>query len=159
MDSHVDERTIIQYVRETFDGVDVVIGEEGIAAGDTFFIYDPDRNLEDKRRFPFATIVTKDYGDFDRASNLNRPGVFRLNVGISQGTFRSLFGPHVSDASAEYDYSALDQLLPHPVYGSQAWMCVLNPSAATFESVKPLLAEAYQLAVKRITSRNRAQTS
>jgi hypothetical protein len=29
------------------------------------------------------------------------------------------------------------------------WVCVLNPSAATFEVVKPLLAEAYNLSVRK----------
>src|SRR5581483_9814406 len=89
----MDQDAIIGYIADTFPGVDVVRGAEGIAAGDTFFMYDPDGRLDPKRRFPFATIVTKDYGDFDRASNLDRPGVFRLNVGVSRDTYRSLFGP------------------------------------------------------------------
>jgi hypothetical protein len=89
----MDERAIIEYITETFAGVDVVTGTDGIALGDTFFFYDPERNLDPKRRFPFATIVTKDYGDFDRASNLNRPGVFRLNIGLSNDTYRARFGP------------------------------------------------------------------
>jgi hypothetical protein len=52
-----------------------------------------------------------------------------------------------------HDFTALDQLLPHPVYAPQSWVCVLNPSAATFEAVRPLLAEAYQLAVSRYAKR------
>ena len=36
----------------------------------------PRRDLPADHKFPFATIVTKDYGEFDCASNLNRPGVF-----------------------------------------------------------------------------------
>ncbi len=43
----------------------------------------------------------------------------------------------------------MDQLLPHPVYGRNHWVCVLNPSEATFDSLKPLLAEAYGVAVER----------
>jgi len=103
---------------------------------------------------PFATIVTKDYGDFDCASNLNRPSVFRLNVGVSKETYRSLFGAQTSPSGADgdvdggYDFTALDQLLPHPVYGRMYWVCVLNPSAEIFQTVvRPLLAEAYDLAV------------
>jgi hypothetical protein len=105
----------------------------------------PEGNLDPKRRFPFATIVTKDYGDFDRASNLNRPGVFRLNIGVSRDTFRSRFAA----PDTAYDYSVLDQLIPHPVYAPQSWLSVLNPSDATFEAIQPLLAEAYDLAVQR----------
>ena len=140
----MEQAAITAYVAETCPGTDVVTGTDGIAAGDTFFIYDPDRNLQDKQRFPFATIVTKDYGDFDNASNLNREGVFRLNVGVSRETFRSLFGD-----DGTFDFTALDRLMPHPVYGRQSWICVLNPSAETFERVKPLLREAYEIAVAR----------
>src|SRR6185295_6947523 len=139
-----------------FAGVDVECPDEKssapkIAWGDTFFIYDPERNLEPKFRFPFATIVTKDYGEFDNASNLNRPGVFRLNIGVSKDTFQRLFGspPGAGDAAATYDFSALDQLMPHPVYAAQSWLCVLNPSAETYQSVQSLLADAYQNAVRK----------
>src|ERR1051325_6525525 len=142
----MDQDTIIQYVVDTFDGVNVVTATEGLPAGDTFFIYDPDRNLEPQRQFPFATIVTKDYGDFDNQSNLNRPGVFRLNVGVSRDTFRRLFP---SDDLAQ-DYTALDTLIPHPVYATQSWVSVLNPSREMFASVEPLLEEAYAIAVRRV---------
>jgi hypothetical protein len=160
----MDQSTIVEYISKTFSGVDVVIGTDGIAAGDTFFIYDPNRNLDDKQRFPFATIVTKDYGDFDNASNLNRPDVFRLNIGLAPETFRSLFGarPSAPGAAGEddtrYDYTVLDQLLPHPVYAGQSFVCVLNPSAETFEQViRPLLAEAYARAARRQSSRQVAR--
>jgi len=39
--------------------------------------------------------------------------------------------------------------MPHPVYGRNHWVCVLNPSEATFETLKPLLREAYDRAVER----------
>jgi Family of unknown function (DUF6194) len=160
----MNESSITQYIIDTCDGVDVVHPETSggpeIAWGDTFFIYDPDRNLEPNRRFPFATIVTKDYGDFDNASNLNRPGVFRLNIGVSKETYRSLFGAQPSrsdagdDVEAGYDFTALDRLMPHPVYAPQSWVCVLNPSDATFQTVvRSLLAEAYDLAVSRYAKR------
>ncbi|MGK4002113.1 DUF6194 family protein [Sorangium sp. So ce1036] len=157
----MDEATIIRYIADTFAGVDVVRPAPGeapeIAVGDTFFIYDPDRDLEPRQRFPFATIVTKDYGDFDRASNLDRPGVFRLNIGVSKETYRALFGPQPSPpgpsgaVSTGHDFTALDRIMPHPVHAPQSWVCVLNPSEATFEAVRPLLADAYDLAVGRRT--------
>jgi hypothetical protein len=150
----VDEASITRYIANTFKGVDVEVGsrESGapeLAWGDTFFIYDPERNLEGARRFPFATIVTKDYGDFDNASKLDRPGVFRLNIGVSKETYAKLFG-----GDAEYDFTALDQLVPHPVYGRNHFVCVLNPSDSTFDELKPLLKEAYEIAVKRGGPRN-----
>jgi len=157
----MDEAAITQYITDTFDGVDVVVasreaGSPEVAWGDTFFSYDPGRDLPPDRRFPFATIVTKDYADFDCASNLNRPSVFRLNIGVGKETYRSLFGAPSSPSGtgdggeSDYDFTALDQLLPHPVYGRMYWVCVLNPSAATFQTVvRPLLAEAYDIVVSK----------
>jgi hypothetical protein len=151
----MDQDSIIRYVADTFAGVDILSPTDGVGAGDTFFIYDPERNLDVKQRFPFATMVTKNYGDFDCASNLDRPGVFRLNIGVSKDTYRSLFGPPPSPpgeagiVDTGHDFAALDQLMPHPVYGHLAWVCVLNPSDATFLTVRPLLAEAYDRAVSR----------
>ena len=148
----IDQDTIIRYVTDTFTGVDVARPTDGPGAGDTFFIYDPQHDLDPKRQFPFATIVTKDYGDFDNASQLNRPNVFRLNIGVSRDTFRALFGyapGEDSTESAAYDFAALDQLMPHPAYAPQSFVCVLNPGAESFEVVKPLLAEAYSMAAAR----------
>lgn len=142
----MDQQGIIDYVNEHFDGVRVIFGSGPVAVDDTFFIFDPQRNLEGNQQFPFATIVTKDYGDFDNRSNLNRPGVFRLNIGVSRDTFRRLF----PTSNGAYDYAALDTLIPHPVYAPQSWVSVLNPSDATFESIVPLLTEAYQNAVRRL---------
>jgi len=144
------EASITQFIRETFPGVHVQLasqadGSPEVAWGDSFFFYDPDNSIAADHRFPFATIVTKDYGDFDKASNLNRPGVFRLNVGVGKETMQSLFKAD----EATYDFTALDRLMPHPVYGRMHWACVLNPSDATFEQVKPLLAEAYETAKRR----------
>jgi hypothetical protein len=151
---NLDQASIREFVAANYPGVDVQIasrenGAPEMARGDTFFIHDPDRNLEGARRFPFATIVTKDYGDFDDRSNLNREGVFRMNIGVSKDTYQSLF-PN----DGEHDFTALDTLLPHPVYGVNHWVSVLNPSEATFARIRPLLDEAYEIAVRR----NRART-
>ena len=54
----MEQDAIRAYVAETCPGTNVVIGTEGIAAGDTLFIYDPDRNPPDKQQLPLATIVT-----------------------------------------------------------------------------------------------------
>ena len=148
----MDQETIIQYFTDTFAGVEVLRPTDGPGAGDTFFFTASQRNVDPTRRQPFATIVTKDYGDFDNLSQLDRPGVFRLNIGVSRETFQRLFGYLPSKESAkgaEYDYAALDKVMPHPIYAPQAFVCVLNPSPATFERVKPLLAEAYSIVEAR----------
>lgn len=67
------EDDIVQFVPDQREGVHVVVASEHNGAlevswGDTFFFYDPDRSIPQRRRFPFATIVTKDYEGFDEAS-------------------------------------------------------------------------------------------
>jgi len=136
----MDQAAITRYITETFEGVHV-----DTSTPDTFFIYDPER------KFPFATIVTRD-DDFDNASHLDRPDVFRLNIGISKATFQSLFGAR-AETEPSHDFAALDRLMPHPTYGRMGWVCVLNPSAETFETLRPLLAEAYELSVERYGKR------
>jgi hypothetical protein len=81
----VSEAEISRYITETFEGVDVVAD-----SGNSFFFYNPDSNVPPDHRFPFVTLVTSDL--YDQFSNLNRPSVFRLNIGVGKQTFRSLFG-------------------------------------------------------------------
>jgi len=79
------------------------------------------------------------------AKTLDAAGfVARVDIGVSRNTYRRLFPD-----DAEHDFTALDRLMPHPVYGRNHFVCVLNPSDSTFESIKPLLKEAYEIAVKR----------
>src|SRR5262245_27093528 len=137
----MDAASIRQYILQTFAGVEVVD-----ASGGSFFFYGPDH------RFPFATLSTSD--EYDQASNLSRPDVFRLNVGVSKPTFQSLFGAGPArsgeaEAGGGHDFTALDRVMPHPVYGKMYWVCVLCPSAETFQTVQGLLAEAYDMAVRK----------
>src|SRR5207247_370437 len=79
-------------------------GAPEVAWGDTFFFYDPEDRPAD-RRFPFATIVTKDYDGFDTASELNRPGVFRVNVAVGRERFTELVGyPPAAHAEHHGDF-------------------------------------------------------
>src|SRR5690242_14195022 len=80
----MDEAEVIRLIR-ALPGVVVVTAGPDTAApevawGDSFAFYDPDDAGEAVRRFPFATVVTKDYPGFDTESRLGRPGVFRLNL-------------------------------------------------------------------------------
>ncbi len=111
--------------------------------GDWFYIYDPLHSLTGNKQFPFATLVTKDVAasDWDTKSKLYRPGVFRLNISVGRESFRSLFGDETEEGN--HDYAALDVVMPHPAYGRNYWICVLNPSDETFQSILPLLREAY----------------
>jgi hypothetical protein len=136
----MDENGITDYIINTFAGV-----ETATNLGYTFLFYGPDRML------PFTTIATAD-NEGDRVSNLDRPGVFRLNIGVSKPTFLALLGTGKVDISA-YDFTALDTIMPHPDYAAQSWICVLNPSDTTFHKLRPLLNEAYELAVRRASRR------
>lgn len=144
----MDEASITRYILESFANV-----ETAATMGYTFFFYGSEHKL------PFATLATQD-NEYDAASQLNRPSVFRLNIGVSPGTYRALFGPQPPPPGDKgvvetgHDFTVLDQLLPHPVYAPQSWICVLNPSIETFQTVQPLLAEAYELAVKRQSKRD-----
>jgi hypothetical protein len=150
----MDQDAIIHYVLENLTGITLLRPSEGPGAGDTFIYYDPRGDLDAKHQMPFATIVTKDYHGFDESSQLDRPDVFRLNIGVSRETFRALFGHLPNEESAEsYDFAALDRVMPHPAYGRQSWVSILNPSPETFETVKPLLAEAHSIVATRYAKR------
>jgi hypothetical protein len=79
-----------------------------------------------------------------------------LNIGVSRETFKSLFGTEKINVS-EYDFTVLDTLLPHPDYSAQFFICVLSPSDATFEQVRPLLAEAYEIAILKFNRRSQTK--
>jgi hypothetical protein len=64
-----------------------------------------------------------------------------------------------SGSAANWDFTALDTLMPHPVYGRMHWVCVLNPRKGTFETIKPLLAEAYEIDVARTRKKRSRQAS
>ena len=133
-------------------------GAPEAAWGDSFFFYDPDGDAAN-RRMPFATIVTQDYDGFDTASDLNRPGVFRLNIAVGRTAFEKLTGypPGEHDAqSVRFDYTALDRLIPHPAYAAQAWVAILNPGEATAGQARALLTDAHALAVLRHDRRRRS---
>src|SRR5207237_6597148 len=94
-----------------------------------------------------ATLASSD-NEYDSVSDLDRAGVFRINVGVSKETFRSLFNRGAVDGSS-YDFTALDMIMPHPHYAAQNFICVLSPTDATFERVRGFLTEAYEIAANR----------
>ncbi|WP_425146567.1 DUF6194 family protein [Deinococcus sp.] len=140
----MNEAELAEYLTRSFESVDALT-----VAGNHFFFYSPGPVPD--HRLPFVTLMIND--DNDAASKLGRPGIFRLNIGVGRKTYRSLFGPPPAAyvAPSGYDYTALDTLLPHPVYAQMGWVCVLNPSPATFAALQPLLAQAYERAVRRVS--------
>ena len=124
----VDEAQVLRYIAQTYPDADIFTAGSG-----TFISCDGDKHWPN-----FATLVTSD--EYDPASNLGRPGIYRLNIGVSKATFEK-----VVSSNPNPDYTALDQLMQHPVYAMQHWISILNPSEATFDKVvKPLLDEAHE---------------
>lgn len=124
-------------------------GEKGI-------FYNPGNVL--KRGVYILTIKEKD-GANDKGSNLCRTGVFRVNIGIRKATFQKLFGAIPARPMAggivemDFDFTAQDVVLPHPVYAWMSWICVLNPSEQTFEKLKPFIQESYALSIEKFKRR------
>ena len=131
-----DPEAIATYITTTYPETDVVT-----IPGASFFALDAEKHFPN-----FATIVTTDDFDEGTPSHLWRPGFFRLNLGVSRATFNRLV-----ESTEPPDYSVVDRFLPHPVYGRQLWVSILNPSEATFrELVIPLIGEAHdRLAAQR----------
>ncbi|HEV8402606.1 MAG TPA: DUF6194 family protein [Candidatus Limnocylindrales bacterium] len=124
-----DPEAITRTILDTWPETDMVS-----ALGASFFSLDPEKHFPN-----FATIVTTDEHDEGAPSNLARPGVFRLNIGVGRATFE-----RIVDASGNVDYAAVDRVFPHPVYARQLWVSIINPSDATFrDAVMPLLTEAH----------------
>jgi hypothetical protein len=121
-------------VEEFVEQMENVQREENF--GYTFFF------VGDDHRLPFVTIANSD-NDYDSVSNLNREGIFRINIGVSRATFASLLA---ESSSENIDYSVLDVFLPHPDYAKQHFVCILNPSQENVEVTKKLIVEAHSIA-------------
>ena len=142
---------LTSFILENYKGIKVID-----AWGEKGFFYNPDAFL--KRGIYFCTLKEKD-GANDKASMLNRDGVYRLNFGISKQTFLSFFNvipkrPGKSDViEGVYDFIQVDQLTPHPVYGWMAWVSISNPSMNSFEKIKGLIDESYKIVLEKYKRR------
>lgn len=123
--------------------------------GERGLFYNP--NNQFKLGAYFLTFKEKD-GENDAASKINRGNIYRLNMKISKKSFEHLFGTipkrplagQIVDTG--HDFTQLDTLMPHPVYGWMTWICVLNPTKNTILKMEEqsLFEEAYQAAVSTI---------
>ncbi|MDE6550076.1 MAG: hypothetical protein K2M44_01060 [Clostridia bacterium] len=149
----MDSDFILQYCIDNYEGI-VLCN----SYGERCIFYNPDMSL--KRGVYVLTVKDKD-GECDKSSALGRQGVYRVNLGISGDTFTKMFGAKPSRPAKggivdmPYDFSALDTVMPHPVYAWMNWICVLNPSDNTFLHLLPLIDEAYSLARAKCGKRMR----
>lgn len=143
-----------RHILDAFEGIDAIEQQ-----GDTFLIYDPARRLTGAQQQPFATIVTGDH--YDAVSALDRPGAFRLNVGLTKATYLALFGPPPTERDeqgvlrADVDYTAIDTWMPHPYYGSQYWVSIVEPSDAAWPRVLEFLTEAHAFAARKYANQDK----
>lgn len=142
---------IINTISETFEGV---IPKS--SWGETSLFYNPRKVLPNG--VYFCTIKEKN-GDNDKSSNLDRPGVFRLSVGLTKGSYQKIFGEKPKRPAkgciinTGHDFSADNELMPHPIYGWMSWVQILNPSESKFTEILPLLTEAHASAVSKFNKK------
>jgi hypothetical protein len=114
--------------------------------GDRFFYVGPDRSQ------PFATIVEHDVPGFDEASQLDRPGVYRLNLDLGRVEFQKLFGfppRNFEEHRDEFDFARLDTVVPHPGYALHGIASIVMPGPQMLPEIDRLLAIAHARAVAR----------
>lgn len=149
------DQELIQFIAH-MDGVLTLRPQPGddtpkVAWGDSFFYYAPDGVVP--RTQPFATIVTKNYPD-DTTSRLDRPDTFRLNIWAGAEEYRRLIETEPKDAiTPQVDASAVDVILPHPLYARMGWLAVVNPGGNSANAVEELLRSAYEQARRRFHRR------
>ena len=124
--------------------------------GETSFFVNPANKLPSGAYF--ATLKEKD-GENDKASNLDRESIFRLNFGPGKREFEAKFGAIPARPEkggiieGHWDFQSIDTLMPHPIYGWMGWMCILNPTSQSFSKLEPLLVAAYEKALKTVETR------
>lgn len=122
-------------------------GSPEMAWGDSFcFALDADGQPKKMR---FATIVTKDYAGFDEESRLDR-GLYRVNLDVGKTKFEELFGfaPRaLAEHRGGFDFAAVDTLIPHPVYGANGWVSIVEPGERSDRLLKDLLDVAIRRAI------------
>ena len=100
-------------------------------------------------------------GANDKASALHREGVFRLNMGLPREDYTALFGPTPPRPAkgqiieGNWDFTQLNHLTPHPIYGWMGWVSILNPDETQFNDCVPLLKSAHQKAVTAFEKRTK----
>ncbi|EGR4133504.1 hypothetical protein DDM87_17775 [Vibrio cholerae] len=142
---------IIKHIAENFHGV-----VPKSSWGETSLFYNPGKALPNG--VYFCTIKEKN-GENDKSSELDRAGIFRVSIGINKSSYEKLFGlkpPRPAKGgiiNTGHDFTALNTLMPHPIYGWMNWVQILNPNEAAFTEILPLIEEAYASAVVKFNKK------
>ena len=120
--------------------------------GETALFYNPDRLLPNG--IYFCTLKEHD-GSHDKAASLDRPGVYRVALGLTPLSYERLLGPQPARpakggvVSTGHDFSVINQLMPHPIYAWMYWMQILSPTPEMFATLIPLILESHQAAIRK----------
>jgi Family of unknown function (DUF6194) len=120
--------------------------------GETSMFYNPGKVLPNG--VYFCTIKEHD-GANDKSSDLDRDGVFRVAIGLAPDSFERLFGARPARPAqggvvdTDDDFTALNLLMPHPIYAWMGWAQILSPTAETSDQLFPLIQEAHHVAVTK----------
>lgn len=144
MSEIIEPDEIVLQLRGSFSGLEVTH-----SFGETSIFYNPEK--KHPRGTYFCTIKLKD-GPNDKASELDRDGVFRVSFALPEDIYQEQFGspPARGDmASIRSNPKALNKLTPHPVYARMRWVQILSPSPEKFKQLQPFIKESYNLALIR----------
>lgn len=144
---------VIDNISTHFDGL-----KPKSSWGETALFYNPGNTLPNG--IYFATIKQQN-GANDQASDLDRNGVYRLSFGVDRPHYQKLFGDRPARPAkgkiiqGDYDFTALSELMPHPIYGWMSWVQILNPTRALLEEIFPLIEGSYSNAVRKFEQRKK----
>ena len=143
--------SIIKHIAENFHGV-----VPKSSWGETSLFYNPGKALPNG--VYFCTIKEKN-GENDKSSELDRAGIFSVSIGINKSSYEKLFGlkpPRPAKGriiNTGHDFTALNTLMPHPIYGWMNWVQILNPTETAFTEILPLIEEAHACAVVKFNKK------
>lgn len=124
--------------------------------GETALPYNPGQMLA--HGVYFCTLKQQD-GANDKASAPDRAGVFRVAIGLPSASYNRLFGERPARpvkggyVATGHDFTALNVLMPHPVYAWMGWAQILSPSRERFDELLSLIAEAPAVAVEKFNKK------
>lgn len=144
MQNAISEQELCALILERYEGL---IYKE--VYRETTFFYNPDQLLPNG---VYVCTIKSEDGPNDKASALNRAGVYRLNCGLPPDKYCDLFGAKPKRpvkgqiVDLPIDFTVLDQIIPHPIYTWMGWVCVNNPGKDTLDCFLVLMDCSYEKA-------------
>ena len=122
------------------------------------FFYNPSGLLP---KGVYLTTIKESDGPNDKASVLDRDGIYRISFGVGKRAYEKLFGvtpkrpPKGGVVQLDFDFTALRVLMPHPIYAWMGWVAMNSPSKDQLETIQTFLDIAYQNVLQKFSKRNK----